>query len=438
MELYRDIPRLYTALAEWMACVLYIYLFPRRWGKGITVLLCAAALVIQAGFLIFTAGVPIYFWLPVMVIAVGMMYGWIGLCMKGSLALTGYNCGKAFLAAEFAAALEWQAESLIGNITGELAAGWSLLLLAGVYGIVFGVVLRAERKMQLYQYCHKITGKETLSVACIALLAFLFSNISFVVARSPLEGELLESIFYMRTLGDLCGLAALYAFQTKVCEYIIEKELAALKSMYRKQYDQYRYYQNSMEMIHVKYHDLKHQITGRRGEADEEKRKQWLDKLEQELDENRLIEQTGNQVLDTMLAAKIFQARKNQIRITCVADGKLLNFMHVTDICTIFGNGLDNAIESVITLENQTKRLIHVTLREQKNFILINIANYIEEEIKLGKGELPETSKQDKENHGYGLKSIRMTVEKYQGSMSVQAKNNWFELRILIPEKNKE
>lgn len=168
------------------------------------------------------------------------------------------------------------------------------------------------------------------------------------------------------------------------------------------------------------------------------KRKQWLDKLEQELDENRLIEQTGNQVLDTMLAAKIFQARKNQIRITCVADGKLLNFMHVTDICTIFGNGLDNAIESVITLENQTKRLIHVTLREQKNFILINIANYIEEEIKLGKGELPETSKQDKENHGYGLKSIRMTVEKYQGSMSVQAKNNWFELRILIPEKNKE
>ena len=438
MELYRDIPRLYTALAEWMACVLYIYLFPRRWGKGITVLLCAAALVIQAGFLIFTAGVPIYFWLPVMVIAVGMMYGWIGLCMKGSLALTGYNCGKAFLAAEFAAALEWQAESLIGNITGELAAGWSLLLLAGVYGIVFGVVLRAERKMQLYQYCHQITGKETISVACIALLAFLFSNISFVVARSPLEGELLESIFYMRTLGDLCGLAALYAFQTKVCEYIIEKELAALKSMYRKQYDQYRYYQNSMEMIHVKYHDLKHQITGLRGEADEEKRKQWLDKLEQELDENRLIEQTGNQVLDTMLAAKIFQARKNQIRITCVADGKLLNFMHVTDICTIFGNGLDNAIESVITLENQTKRLIHVTLREQKNFILINIANYIEEEIKLGKGELPETSKQDKENHGYGLKSIRMTVEKYQGSMSVQAKDNWFELRILIPEKNKE
>lgn len=438
MELYRDIPRLYTALAEWMACVLYIYLFPRRWGKGITVLLCAAALVIQAGFLIFTAGVPIYFWLPVMAVAVGMMYGWIGLCTKGSLALTGYNCGKAFLAAEFAAALEWQAESLIGNITGELAAGWSLLLLAGVYGAVFGIVLRAERKMQMYQYCHQITGKETLSVACIALLAFLFSNISFVVARSPLEGELLESIFYMRTLGDLCGLAALYAFQTKVCEYIIEKELAALKSMYRKQYDQYRYYQNSMEMIHVKYHDLKHQITGLRGEADEEKRKQWLDKLEQELDENRLIEQTGNQVLDTMLAAKIFQARKNQIRITCVADGKLLNFMHVTDICTIFGNGLDNAIESVITLENQTKRLIHVTLREQKNFILINIANYIEEEIKLGKGELPETSKQDKENHGYGLKSIRMTVEKYQGSMSVQAKNNWFELRILIPEKNKE
>lgn len=139
-----------------------------------------------------------------------------------------------------------------------------------------------------------------------------------------------------------------------------------------------------------------------------------------------------------MLAAKIFHARKNKIRITCVADGKLLDSMHVADICTIFGNALDNAIESVITLEDQKKRMIHVTLREQKNFILINIANYIEKEIGLNHGEFPKTTKKDRENHGYGLKSIRQTIEKYHGTMSVQAKNNWFELRILIPEKNKE
>ena len=438
MEVYRDIPRFYTAFAEWAACGMYIYLFPKRWGKGVTLLFCLAALVIQEVLLVLTADVPIYMWLPVMGLAVAMMYGLLAICSSGSLALAGYNCAKAFLAAEFAASLEWQAESLLGNTFGGLFPVVRLILVAGIYGLVLGCIFRAEQKMQFYQYCHQITGKETISVVCITLLSFLFSNVSFLVARSPLEGELLEGIFYMRTLGDLCGLAALYAFQTKVCEYIVERELAAVKSMYRKQYDQYRYYQTSMEMIHMKYHDLKHQITGLRGEADEEKRKQWLDKLEQELDENRLIEETGNPVLDTMLAAKIFHARKNKIRITCVADGKLLDSMHVADICTIFGNALDNAIESVITLEDQKKRMIHVTLREQKNFILINIANYIEKELGLNHGEFPKTTKKDRENHGYGLKSIRQTIEKYHGTMSVQAKNNWFELRILIPEKNKE
>ena len=56
--------------------------------------------------------------------------------------------------------------------------------------------------------------------------------------------------------------------------------------------------------------------------------------------------------------------------------------------------------------------------------------------MELKNGEIPKTSKQDTENHGYGLKSIRQTVEKYQGSMSIQVKNRWFELRILIPQQD--
>ncbi len=434
IETYADIPRVYTALAEWLFCVLYITLFPRRWGKGMTVLLCAGGLAVQVLFLLLTSEVSLYLWLPVMALAVALMYGLLALCTEGKPVLTGYHCAKAFLAAEFAAALEWQIESMLAAFFGDFPAVLNILLLFGVYGVVFFLVFRTEKKMQLYKYCQQITGRETLYASCIAVLAFLFSNVSYVVLNAPVQAREAAGIFYMRTLGDLCGLVALYAFQTKVCEYIVEKELAAVKSMYRKQYDQYRYYQSSMDMIHMKYHDLKHQITGLRGEADEEKRKEWLDRLEEELDENRLIEQTGNHVLDTMLAAKVFQARKNQIRITCVADGKLLDFMHVTDICTIFGNALDNAIESVVTLEDQTRRMIHVTLSRQKAFILINISNYVDHNMDLQNGELPGTSKEDKENHGYGLKSIRQTVEKYHGSMTVQVKNHWFELRILIPE----
>ena len=79
--------------------------------------------------------------------------------------------------------------------------------------------------------------------------------------------------------------------------------------------------------------------------------------------------------------------------------------------------------------------MIHVALSKQKNFVLINVSNYIAENIVLEKGTLPTTSKRDRENHGYGLKSIRQTAEQYKGSMSLQAKDHWFEVRILIPEQ---
>lgn len=47
-------------------------------------------------------------------------------------------------------------------------------------------------------------------------------------------------------------------------------------------------------------------------------------------------------------------------------------------------------------------------------------------------GILP-TSKADKDNHGFGIKSICYAVQKYDGSVNFGVKNNWFELSILIP-----
>ena len=50
------------------------------------------------------------------------------------------------------------------------------------------------------------------------------------------------------------------------------------------QYEQFRNYQESEEMLHMMQHDLKHQIEGLRGETNEQKREAWLDKIENELD----------------------------------------------------------------------------------------------------------------------------------------------------------
>ena len=50
-------------------------------------------------------------------------------------------------------------------------------------------------------------------------------------------------------------------------------------------------------------------------------------------------------------------------------------------------------------------------------------------------GGIPLTTKSDKNYHGFGMKSIRQVVEKYGGSLTVNAENDLFRLMILLPQK---
>ena len=85
-----DIPRIYTAIAEWMACMLFILPVKKRFDRVKTGALMAAALVIQSLFLTVTGNVQIYFWIPCMIIAVLLMIGFIYGCCDISLTDAGY------------------------------------------------------------------------------------------------------------------------------------------------------------------------------------------------------------------------------------------------------------------------------------------------------------------------------------------------------------
>ncbi len=88
--------------------------------------------------------------------------------------------------------------------------------------------------------------------------------------------------------------------------------------------------------------------------------------------------------------------------------------------------------ESVTLIEDPEKRLIHLSVSPKKNFVIIQINNYCENQIKIKNG-YPVTTKADKTSHGFGLKSIRYTVDKYHGTVTFDVNKNWFELKILIP-----
>ena len=103
-----------------------------------------------------------------------------------------------------------------------------------------------------------------------------------------------------------------------------------------------------------------------------------------------------------------------------------------SDVSVLFGNALDNAIESVSKIPAPEKRLIHLSVNTQKAFVHIRLENCCEEQLSFRDG-IPITTKSDAAYHGFGMKSMRKITEKYDGTLTTALKDGWFELRILLP-----
>lgn len=287
-------------------------------------------------------------------------------------------------------------------------------------------------KKHMYLSQEKTTAKELVFVIAIGSAVFFVSNLSFVYANTPFSSQITREIFNIRTLVDLSGLTILYAYHILRREMQAKYDLDAMRNILQSQYTLYRKSGESIDIVNRKYHDLKHQIAVLRAEEDSAKRLAFLDEMESEIKMYEAQNKTGNSVVDTILTGKSITCQKHNIELTCVVDGKLLNFMHVMDICTLFGNSLDNAIECEIQIEEQEKRLIHVEVVSKKDFIVLRFENYFEGDIEI-EDNLPATTKANREYHGYGIKSIKYTAKKYGGWVTINKKGNWFELNIVIP-----
>ena len=426
-----DIPRIYTGIAEWLACVTYASLFTPRFSRKGHLLTAFACLLAQCTFLVITDDVPIVWWIPCMAAAFGMMVGMILLLTRVDLKGACYLGVHAFVLAEFAAALQWQLHYYIWK---ETEPGWILKygLLAAVFLLVYAVAWVIFSRLNTPRNHMQITTGELVIVLIIGILVFAISNLSFYDRGNPFSGVYASDIMNIRTLVDFAGIAVLVAFYIQRMQAQAQKELTALQIILESQYAQYLLSRETIEMINRKYHDIKHLIAALRAEPDAQVREQWLQAMEEDIQAYEVQNKTGNRVLDTVLTGKSLYCQNQGIELLVVADGKLLSFMDVADICTVFGNALDNAIECEQKIPDKSKRIIRLVLSAQKQFLLLKVENYCPFHADFRDG-LPATTKEDPSNHGFGLKSIRHTAQKYGGSITAAIEDDWFVLKMLIP-----
>ena len=419
-----DIPRLYTALAEVLAVLVYAQAAPPRAAKPMTCAVTAGWAAVLGVFLQLTGSVPLAWWLPCMVAAIAWLYLYLWGTREMNLLEAGYSCARAFILAELAASVEWQLHCVLWPQQGATAP-LSLLLLATVYAAVYGFLYWFERRHTTPTRL-SITPAATLMAVVMALTAFAVSNLSFVS-----DGEVTMSVFYIRTLVDFAGVLILTVQHEQLREAALHSELAAMDNVLHRQYEQYKQGKENIRLINRRYHELKMQIAAIRAERDQAKQDAALAEMEGGIRKYEAENKTGNPVLDTLLTAKTLYCQQHGISLTCVADGTLLNFLTTGEICTVVGTALDNATESVLTEPDPEKRLIRVAIYAQNGFVMLRFENYCADPVELGPDGLPARS-----NHGgYDLKSVRAAAEAHGGTLTLHWENEWFTVRILLPQK---
>lgn len=381
-----DIPRLYTALAECLSVLLVTPALAPRFSKAVTVGVTLLWAAVLSAFLGLTGNVPGGFWIPCMVTAIGLSYLYLWGVWSITLLEAGYHCARAFILAELAASVEWQLHCALW----PARSPW-----------------------------------EPLSLLLLALTAFAVSNLGFLPGS-----EINMSIFSIRTLVDFSGVLILTVQHEQLRENALHSELAAMDEVLHRQYEQYKRSKEGINLINRRYHELKVQLARIREEQDRTKQNAAIAAMEQNIRQYEAENKTGNPVLDTILTAKTMECQQENITITSVADGRMLGFLTIRELCTIVGVALDNAIAAVRAEPDPEKRLIKVAVYSQGGFAMLRFEHYTEAAPALDADGLPQ--------QGSDLKSVRTTVGQHGGSMTLHWENNWCTLRILFPlSKNK-
>ena len=212
----------------------------------------------------------------------------------------------------------------------------------------------------------------------------------------------------------------------------MRKELETIQLLWHQQKGQYQLSKETIELINHKCHDLKHQVQAIRAVKDEKERETYLEKIEKSVQIYSAIVRTGNEILDTILTEKSLICENSGIHINCVADGSLLAFMNPVDLYTRFGTALGTAIEPARKLESKEKRVIDIMLYERQSFLMLQIVNPMCGEVKFEDG-LPLTTKAKNGYHGYGMKSMLHTIQKYEGHLTTEVKNGCFYFNVMLP-----
>lgn len=304
---------------------------------------------------------------------------------------------------------------------------WFSAIFRGCYAMFLYFMIRSRKPKADFEL--SVTLWKLLFVLTIPTFGIV---ISLVLLRSPFSdnaGTLLADLMLF-AIAALSFIGLIWAMLVLERQQALEQE-NALSRMNMQYYESME--QQSFAIRRIK-HDLVNHLQTLLA-LPEEKRIAYIKEMLENKELTQTFHYSGDTTVNVVLSAKQMVMQQKGIHfVPRIEVAEELPFDR-TDICALFANALDNAIEACEKLPVEQRR-IHMEARQGKGILAVNIANPCSDMKPLSgktEGKIPQTTKADTRNHGLGLKSIREVTVKYGGSMEISNGEGEFELFVYLP-----
>lgn len=285
-----------------------------------------------------------------------------------------------------------------------------------------------------FNYLIKNYGGLSFIKLCFLPLAYYIAN--YWLGMYNYAAVMSSRVFSLHILIFITTLTA-YVLILDIAKYAREKEALqgvkmALSLLLEGADHQLSALQATQKQAAVYRHDMRHHLAligGYLVDGDLEKAEKYVRLTQADIEDitpNRYCE---NSIVNLILSS--FAAKAKSRGVVLAVEAGLPQSLPIseTELCALLSNGLENAIEAAAQTDDEQFRKARISCQTHKGNLLIFIENSFTGEVAMENG-LPQNRQ---EGHGFGVKSMAMIAEKYNGYCSFEAKDKIFTLRIVLP-----
>lgn len=296
---------------------------------------------------------------------------------------------------------------------------------------------------RVYVYKKENISKKELGLLLSIPLSVLAGYFSFTFFFEVYLGDIQQYIQenhvlynWIKALYQIISFAAIFSaivlYQKIKESYKQEKEKAVLEE----QTESMKKHMTEVEALYQNIRGLKHDmgnhvmILENLCQNNQQEAISYLSNLKEELYAITSEIRTGNPITDVIIAEEEKEAARKGIDFSCNFHYPKGAGINAFDVGIILSNAVGNAIEGAAGCENP---FIRISSYQGKNGYLIEIRNSYKGKLLVdGENKLPVSTKEDREEHGFGLANIQRVARKYFGDIEIKADEGVFTLHVML------